>query len=94
MSVPHRHESSVLERQIEDALDALETLAATRTFDLFRSSGGATLAAGLRAALAAIQTSAGECRRAIPYAPLRPVLEADGTLRWCCSHDPEHSHPM
>ncbi len=78
------------ERQIDDALRALDELAATRTYDLFRASGGATLAAGLRAALTVLTTSVGECRRAVPYSTLRPVLDDDGSLRWCCNHDPEH----
>ena len=82
--------SSDLEVQIADTLRALDVLAATRTFDLFRTSGGATLASGLRAALNVLAASMGECRRAVPYSPLRPVLDTDGTLRWCCSHDPEH----
>ena len=77
-------------QQIGDALRALDELAATRTFDLFRMSGGAALAAGLRAALNVLTASTGECRRSVPYSPLRPVLDADGILRWCCNHDPEH----
>ncbi len=45
----------------------------------------------LRASAALLAaTSFGECRRAEPYAPLRPVIEADGALHWCCAHDPEH----
>jgi hypothetical protein len=34
--------------------------------------------------------SLGECRKARPYSGLRPVLDAKGTLKWCCNHDPEH----
>jgi hypothetical protein len=79
-----------LERQIDDAVRALDELAATQTYDLFRTSGGATLAKGLRAALTLARASAGECRRSLPYSPLRPVLDADSQLRWCCSHNPEH----
>jgi hypothetical protein len=78
------------EDQVADALRALDELAVTRTYDLFKASGGATLAAGLKAALSLLSGSVGECRRAVPYSPLRPVLEADGRLRWCCSHEPEH----
>jgi hypothetical protein len=49
-----------------------------------------TLGAALRAALLALESSSAECRLAVPYAPLRLVLDVNG-LRWCCSHDPEHS---
>jgi hypothetical protein len=79
-----------VDQEVARALRALDELARTHTFDLFRTSGGATLAAGLRAILTLLATSSGECRRAVPYSPLRPVLDVDGTLRWCCSHDPEH----
>lgn len=82
--------ASDLERQIDDAVRALDELAATQTYDLFRTSGGATLAKGLRAALTLARASAGECRRERPYSPLRPVLDAERGLRWCCNHDPEH----
>ena len=34
--------------------------------------------------------SLGECRRARPFSGLRPALDAKGTLKWCCNHDPEH----
>jgi hypothetical protein len=78
------------EQEVAKTLRALDELARTRTFDLFRTSGGATLAEGLRAILTLFAASSGECRRAVPYSPLRPVLDVDGTLRWCCSHDPEH----
>ena len=89
--MPTDHAATEFEQQLGEALRALDALAATRTFDLFRTSGGATLAAGLRAALTVLTTTMGECRRAVPYAPLRPVLDVDGTLRWYCAHDPEHS---
>jgi hypothetical protein len=79
-----------LERQIDDAVRALDELASTQTYDLFRTSGGATLARGLRAALTLARASAGECRRSLPYSPLRPVLDADNQIRWCCGHEPEH----
>lgn len=91
LSQPGDHPSADnLERQIADAVRALDELAATQTYDLFRTSGGATLAKGLRAALTLARASAGECRKSLPYSPLRPVLDEDSGLRWCCSHDPEH----
>lgn len=90
MSLSDDRPSSESDHDIAEVLRALDQVAALRTFDLFRTSGGATLAAGLRAALGLLSTSVGECRRAVPYSTLRPVLDADGTLRWCCSHEPEH----
>ncbi len=35
-------------------------------------------------------TSFGECRKAVPYAPLKPVIDAYGNFKWCCDHTPEH----
>lgn len=35
-------------------------------------------------------SSSGECRVEVPYAPMRPVIRADGTRVWCCSHETEH----
>ena len=46
-----------------------------------------------RAAYLALTASAaalGECRRETPYAPLYPLIDADGEFKWCCTHDPSH----
>lgn len=48
------------------------------------------LFATLSAALLAAVTSLGECRRQRPFSPLRPIIDVDGSLKWCCNHDPEH----
>lgn len=47
-------------------------------------------ARALQATLLALSTSLGECRLDTPYSPLHPVIDKDGTFRWCCNHDPEH----
>jgi hypothetical protein len=44
----------------------------------------------LHALLMAKGGSIGECRKATPYKPLKPVIDAGGKLIWCCEHDPEH----
>lgn len=36
------------------------------------------------------QFSLGECRVKTPYSKLRPIINSDGELKWCCNHDPEH----
>lgn len=43
-------------------------------------------AAGLMLAAA---SGIGECRKALPYSTLQPVLDAHG-LRWCCTHPSQH----
>jgi hypothetical protein len=48
----------------------------------------AMAAGALRFAAAA--AGQGECRRSVPFAPLRPILGNDGEFRWCCTHSPEH----
>jgi hypothetical protein len=44
----------------------------------------------LRATLDALGDSLGECRQAVPYSSMHPVRGADGQMRWCCNHNPEH----
>jgi hypothetical protein len=50
------------------------------------------LADKLAAALAAVSTSLGECQRATPYSPIRPIFTPEGGFKWCCNHKPEHCH--
>ena len=35
----------------------------------------------------------GECRRSVPYAPLRPIIDENNAFRWCCTHSEEHCAP-
>jgi hypothetical protein len=57
-------------------------------------SGGSDVSNALikavRALLVALSASIGECRLSNPYSPLHPVIEADGSFRWCCNHSPQH----
>jgi hypothetical protein len=63
------------------------------------STGGLDEAASLRLAqatavvLAAAAGSFGECRKAVPFETIRPVILPGGGMRWCCNHDPEHCEP-
>jgi len=40
--------------------------------------------------LLAMQAPYGECRKQLPYAEIRPVIDANGNFKWCCTHNPEH----
>lgn len=40
--------------------------------------------------LSASSASLGECRQDDPYAPIKPVIDANGNLMWCCEHNPPH----
>ena len=35
-------------------------------------------------------TLLGECRREKPFKPLRPIIDENGTFKWCCTHSPPH----
>jgi hypothetical protein len=47
-------------------------------------------AMALQAFLIANGATMGECRQEYPTAPLRPVIDEDGNLKWCCTHKNEH----
>ncbi len=57
-------------------------------------SGGPDLTSALvkavRALLVALSASIGECRLSNPYSPLHPVIDDEGSFRWCCNHSPQH----
>jgi hypothetical protein len=48
------------------------------------------LVRAVRALLVALSASIGECQLSQPYSPLHPVIDADGSFRWCCNHSPQH----
>lgn len=80
--------------ELKDAVADLQRLAAK-----FRVGVALELDDSLRLAeasaiiLAAAAGSFGECRKDVPYQPIRPVIPPEGGLRWCCTHDPEHCEP-
>jgi hypothetical protein len=47
----------------------------------------------LRSIDALLAVTLGECRLATPYAPIIPVIDTDGTYKWCCTHPDEHCRP-
>jgi len=48
------------------------------------------LVRGVQLTLVALSSSIGECHGAVPYSPMHPVRLLDGTLQWCCNHEPQH----
>ena len=44
----------------------------------------------LQTMVAVAALTMGECRQDTPYAPLKPVLDANGNFKWCCDHPTEH----
>jgi hypothetical protein len=73
---------------IERALTDLEQLDVTGSAP--DAAAASAIVDSVRSALRALNDSLGECREAVPYSTMRPVRGADGQLRWCCNHDPEH----
>ncbi len=61
---------------------------------IIERGGGSDLTSSLvksvRALLVALSASIGECRLSDPYSPLHPVIDGDGSFRWCCNHSPQH----
>ena len=49
-----------------------------------------TTAGSSSGSVAAVAASLGECRQAVPFSPLHPVIDAKGIFHWCCNHSPEH----
>lgn len=43
--------------------------------------------------LAAASSTLGECRVETPYAEIRPIIDSNKQLHWCCTHDPWHCVP-
>jgi hypothetical protein len=84
-------EENPLKKRIAESIDSLEAIASGEhpdSGDLQRVAGH--IAAGLRLSLATMAESLGECRQAVPFSPLHPVLDTNGEFRWCCNHNPEH----
>lgn len=51
------------------------------------------LVATLTSALSTLAESFGECQIDRPYGAMYMVRRPDGTLQWCCTHDPQHCDP-
>jgi hypothetical protein len=77
------------QKALAEAIRGLDTTRGPSSSSYAGGNEGA-LNSALRATALALAASLGECRRAAPYAPLHPVIRADGTFSWCCNHDPEH----
>ena len=68
----------------------LEEVHRTTPHGVAPSDTSARLLSASHILMAALGTGLGECRKETPFAALRPVIDSNGTLKWCCSHDPEH----
>jgi hypothetical protein len=76
-----------IQSSVDSVTSTLEELSTTQGLTDVRTE---SLVLALRSALATLSGSLGECRQAVPYSAMHPVLGADGQFKWCCNHDPEH----
>lgn len=79
-------------RQLENAAEILRDLRSSRRGEMSLAQNR-SLAVVARFLENMAASGLGECRLDVPYSPLRPVIDEDGTFRWCCSHKPEHCRP-
>ncbi len=79
--------SDDLQLSVDSVVSGLGELTQTESLTEEQS---ARLVSALRTTLAVLGGSLGECRQAIPYSPMHPVLGADGVVKWCCNHPVEH----
>jgi hypothetical protein len=82
--------SDVLHANVKQSIEELETLLAT---SFSSPEDTKTLARGLQNLLMAASMTMGECRVQAPFASLYPVIDANGNLKWCCTHNPSHCAP-
>lgn len=76
--------------EMNQALERLRRLSEEAMWDQEWVQKVVRTASALQAYVLAAATSLGECRKKTPYAPLKPVIDPQGNLQWCCEHDPEH----
>lgn len=75
-----------LQKQLSDLQERL----AAHPVEELSTSDAQAIWVTVAASLLAITGGLGECRKQKPYSELRPIIDRDGALKWCCNHDPEH----
>ena len=75
---------------LQKLLSDLQTRLAAYPTDEISSTDAQVIWMSVAASLLAATGGLGECRKQKPYSELRPVIDRDGTFKWCCNHVPEH----
>jgi hypothetical protein len=78
-----------LKIQLGDSQAKLEQVGQASSLG-FEGEKADALVSALHATVMAVSASMGECRKETPFAPLHPVLDANGNFKWCCNHASEH----
>jgi hypothetical protein len=79
-----------LQDDIRSAISSLDNVAVVAQKSTVSIEEVETLSKMLKVVLKAMATSIGECRMAVPFSSLHPVITAEGKFQWCCNHDPQH----
>jgi hypothetical protein len=77
-------------KEVSEVLGRLHRLSEEQTWDQQWVQNVMQTVTALQAYVMAAATSFGECRQQTPYAPVKPVINPQGALLWCCEHNPEH----
>jgi hypothetical protein len=88
--MPDKPSYDALHERIRAAIDDLDSVGESESDQTVAQVDSQIFSAALKTALIAFSASLGECRRATPFSPLHPVIDASGDFHWCCNHDPEH----
>ena len=82
-------EANKIIHQLERSQEAREYSVNMPSEELRDVRAGLSIALRLLSFISA-QSALGECRKETPYSQLRPVIDSDGTFKWCCNHKTEH----
>ena len=82
-----------LRAQFKNAAASLQGPTFAELTSASQAAATQAFAAMLDASFSMLSASIGECRVQAPYASLRPVIDARGQFRWCCTHEVEHCAP-
>jgi hypothetical protein len=79
-----------LRAQFDSLVEKLHQRRVAEQWDQDSLRDALRVAIALQVFLSANGATMGECRKEYPTAPLRPVIDEDGNLKWCCTHEKEH----
>lgn len=76
--------------EVNEVLGRLHRLAQDQAWDQQWVQNVMRTVTALQAYVMAAAAAFGECRQQTPYAAIKPVINPQGVLIWCCEHHPEH----
>src|SRR3954470_19277698 len=85
-----RNQQNDLRAEVRTLLDTLGQLGQAELWDQAWVKKVFAASVIVQSHMLASTGSLGECRREEPFAPVRPIIDEHGNLKWCCEHTPEH----